>query len=387
MTTLVDSSPEAEPGLSLFACPASPTLSERQENVPAGFRLSSRLSASAATLCLAADEEIDLLAQRAASSPTAFLSLLQLLRPRLYCAASLQSAAPLPSASSLSSEHRRVQAHFSKLKLAFLHLEAKQKFLSWLQRQEAVPRVTGEELQQAEADIAAGRQAVAELKDSEQGLSAAIAEMLESLAGGWLGLEQEAERMQEQWSAQDWQELQQLMDETGEAELSSLLSQPWLDARLAEQQQQQAELTAALAASHSAQQQQQREMQRVQARTEEMEEETQALLRSLQPESGTALRWWQAMLSTTQSLSGLELRQGRTERSLVLRVRGWQSGSETEGAELEVDCVPGTTRFNGVRLLSGALESEALDAAVDYALDTQQLAFLVHEIQSMLSDC
>ena len=327
---------------------------------------------------------MDLLAQRAATSPSSFLALINLLRPRLFSFSSLASFDSDPSSSSLSSEHLRVAEHFSKLKLTFLHLEAKAKFLAWMAREEAVPSVTSDDIDEAEAAIRAGKAHISDLKRRLDSAHSATHSLVTDLCDLWGAIEAEAVAMRGDWADDDWAELRALMADVGESDPVPLCSPGHLSALLAHHQSLHPPLAAALSTALAQEAATAGEIAAVEAEAARLEAD-EAAARGLLARHALVpahVEWYEAGLDTLARLTGVRVgRREGSERSLWVHIEG--QGGRT--AEVEVDCVPGSLEFNGARLVSGDVDAQAWDDVLDYAMDTQDVGFMVREVQALLS--
>ena len=332
--------------------------------------------------------ELDRLAEQSATSPAAFLSLLALLRPRLYALASLPADGDTVSAASLSAEKRRAVHHLSKLKLAYLHLHAKAKFLQRCESDEEWTEVSDEERQRVEREIQQAKAEQTRVKQQFADSRASLQQRVESFAATWTHIEQQADEMEQQWDESEWVELRAAMDELGATDVMQMCDEQFYTQKLHDSQALLAQLQAEAAAMEADLQQRRTESDKVAARLASMQADTASLLSqltpaSLAPQPPTAF-YQQAALLLSQ-LSGITCRRlPGNERSLLVAVEGWTLPART--VEMEVDCVPGSaTQFNGVRLVAGDVEWVRWDEMVDYALEVQDLGFLVREVQQYLS--
>ena len=371
----------------LSSFPHSESESVHAPDSPVSSSSPSDDSSQAVALC-SSDEEIDLLAQRASTSPSSYLTLLSLLRPRLFSSSALSAQSPDADPATLSLEHRRVQEHFSKLKLSFLHLEAKQKFLAWMASDAAVPAVGPEEEAEAERAIREGKRDIAAIKQRIEDKKANVSALIDEVVALWAAIDRDAAALRS-WPDDDWAELRALLADLGETDPSLLCSQAHLDALLSSHRATSAELSAALSSAQSTERRQAGELTAVTAEVERFEAEESALLAQCAEGAHWEERaqWWDALLATHSRLLGVSLRRREgSERSLLVSVRRCGPHGDAEGVEMEVDCVPGSThQFNGARLVSGDFDAALWDEAVDYALEAQDLGWLIREVQAQLT--
>ena len=335
-----------------------------------------------------ADEQLDQLAEQSVTSPAAFLSLLALLRPRLFALASLPADGAVPSSAALSAEKRRALHHLSKLKLSYLHLQAKTNFLRLCEADEEWPEVSDEERQRLEREI---QQTKAEQTRAKQQLAdsrASLQQRIETFAAAWTQIEQQADEMEQQWDETDWTELRAAMDELGVTDVMQMCDEHFYTQQLHDKQALLSQLQADVAAMEADVQQRRVETDKVAARLAAMQADTTSLLTQLTPASHSpqpSTTFYQQATLLLGQLTGITCRRlPNNDRSLLVAVEGWTV--PVRRVEMEVDCVPGSvTQFNGVRLVEGEVEWTRWDEMVDYALEMQDLAFLVREVQQYLS--
>ena len=345
---------------------------------------------------VSADDAVDQLAEQSTTSPQAFLDLLTLLRPRLFSLASLPSdPTTLPTTASLSAEKRRALHHFSKLKLAYLHLQAKVRFLAACESEEEWEEVGEESRSKMEREIQQAKAEQSRVKQQLADSKAALTGRIETFATAWTEVEQQAEVMEQQWDETEWAELRSAMEELGVDDVMRMCDEQLYANKLDEQQTLIAQLQAEAAAVEADLQQRQQDSNKVAARLATMQADTAALLNQLTPPNMTPqppTTYYQHATQLLNQLTGVSAHTPpHNQRSLLITVHGWADGSSSSGSqrsvEMEVDCVPGSgvSRFNGVRLVAGEVEWERWDEMVDYALEMQDLGFLVREVQQYLS--
>ena len=338
-----------------------------------------------------ADEQLDRLAEHSTTSPHAFLSLLTLLRPRLPSLASLPTTT-LPPTAALTAERRRALHHLSKLKLAYLHLQAKVRFMVACASEEEWVEVGEEERAAMERDMAQAKAEQLRVKAQLADSRAALMDRIEAFAGVWTQVEQQAEVMEQQWDETEWAELRTAMDELGVDDVMQMCDEQFYTQKLQEEQTLLTQLQAEAAAMEADLQQRQQDSDKVAARLAIMQADTTALLSQLTPphlapQPSTA--YYQHAAQLLSQLTGVTCRTvPNNSRSLLITVHGWSTvEGGGGGVVMEVDCVPGSgvARFNGVRLVEGEVKWERWDEMVDYALEMQDLGFLVREVQQYLS--
>ena len=341
---------------------------------------------------------LEQLALRAAASPSAFLSLLSHLRLRLSSLSSLSAAEP-SSSRGLSLEQRRVEEHFSKLKLSFLHLEAKQKFLAWMASDSDVPHVAQPDTEEAELAIAQGKRDIAGLKGRVEEAEEQVDGLIDELTAVWSDIEGGATVMRTEWGlqreggdegegegeeAEDWEELRQLMAEESEADLTQLCDPAHLSALLDQRRSALSSLTSSLASALSSSSTLQAEVTAVTCQAERLEADLAALTSRVErtAELSPTLHFLTQLSSTHAHLTGLRIsRPDHNHRSLLLHLSPPPPRAGQAPVVIEVDCVPSSPlAFNGARLVSGDLDPALWDDIVDYAVDTQDLPFLVNEV-------
>ena len=242
--------------------------------------------------------------------------------------------------------------HFSKLKLTFLHLEAKAKFLSWMARDEAVPIVSPADVDEAEANIRSGKQLVADLTRDIDEQKAAILSLISDLTSLWAHIDRDAAAMAGQWDDGEWAELRALMADLGEADPVPLCTQHHLDALLAHHRSLHSPLSSSLAATLAEESAISHEIDTVEAEAVRLEAEEAAIQALLTRHANVPdhVEWYEAGLDTLARLTGVRVdRKEGNDRSLLVTIEG----AEGRTAEVEVDCVPGSLDFNGARLVRG----------------------------------
>ena len=339
-----------------------------------------------------ADEELDRLAEQSATSPAAFLSLLTLLRPRLFGLASLPADGVVPSSAFLAAEKRRALHHFSKLKLAYLHLQAKAKFLQLCESDEEWTEVGEDERQRVEREIQQAKAEQVRLKGVLADSKASLQQRISTFATTWTSIEQQADEMEQQWDEAEWAELRTAMGELGASDVMQMCDEQFYAEKLQEKQTLLNQLQADAAAMEADLQQRRTESDTVAARLATMQADTTALLNQLitttpphPTQQQPTTTYYQHATQLLSQLTGVTCRRlPNNERSLLVAVEGWTV--PLRSVEMEVDCVVGSVRqFNGVRLVQGEVEWARWDEMVDYALEIQDLGFLVREVQQYLS--
>ena len=390
MATLV-SSPLPTP--SSFASnddsPPSPSSTPQPDDIPPAAPTDEEdATAVSPAESVPADAELDRLAEQSATSPTAFLSLLALLRPRLYALAALPADGAVPSSAFLAAEKRRALHHFSKLKLAYLHLQAKARFLQLCEQPDEWAEVGDEERQSVERDIQAAKAEQEAVKQQLGESKAQLQQRIDAFAATWTHIEQQADAMEQHWDETEWAELRAAMTELGVSDVMQMCDEQTYAQVTQEKEAQLAQLQADAAAMEADLQQRQVESDKVAARLASMQADTADLLSQLSPASHSAqpsTSFYQQASLLLGQLSGVTCRRlPHSERSLLVCVEGWTEPARR--VEMEVDCVLGSVaRFNGVRLVDGDVEWARWDEMVDYALELQDLGFLVREVQQYLS--
>ena len=391
MSTLVSSALPAPLPVISDIDPPSPSASLQPDDVPLSFASeedSDTASYSSPSQSPSPDEQLDQLAEQSITSPAAFLSLLTVLRPRLFALASLPADGTVPSSASLAAEKRRALHHFSKLKLAYLHLQAKARFLQLCEADEEWTEVSEDDRQRVERDIQQAKAEQERLKQQLADSRTALQQRVETFATTWTHVEQQADEMEQQWDEAEWAELRAAMAELGVSDVMQMCDEQFYVQRQQEKHTLLSQLQADAAAMEAELQQRRLESDKVAARLASMQADTFSLLNQLIPATSASqpsTTFYQHATLLLGQLTGITCRRlPNNDRSLLLAVEGWTLPARR--VEMEVDCVLGSvTQFNGVRLVEGEVEWTRWDEMVDYALEMQDLGFLVREVQQYLS--
>ena len=284
----------------------------------------------------------------------------------------------------LSLELHRVEEHFSKLKLSFLHLEAKQKMLAWMASNTPVPAVDQQQVEDAEVAIQEGKKEIAQLKARVEEREEQVDSLLVELSSLWSELEAAAAVMGEQWEEAEWEQLSQLMADLGETDPAQLCSTPHLEQLLAEQRSTLSSLTSDLADKRHSSSTLQAELSAVSVEADRLEAELASLTSRLQhtADPSPTLHFLTQLASSHTHLTGVRLsRPEHNQRCLLIHLHPPGHATKQAPLVIEVDCNPSAAlAFNGARLVSGGFDAALWDDIVDYAVDTQDLPFLVNEV-------
>jgi len=87
-------------------------------------------------------------------------------------------------------------------------------------------------------------------------------------------------------------------------------------------------------------------------------------------------------LSALSEWTGIQVKKSDSSRSLIVQIT---TATGEKQVSVEIDAVPHTQQFNGAKLLSGDFDPLLFDEIMDYALEIQDLRFLIREIQAVMA--